>query len=31
MQLPKLSFHKTTLDNGLDVILRRQPNSRSSP
>jgi zinc protease len=26
MQLPQLPFRKVTLDNGLDVILRRQPN-----
>src|SRR3954469_11725332 len=26
MQLPQISFRKTTLGNGLDVILRRQPN-----
>ena len=26
MQIADLSFHKVTLDNGLDVILRRQPN-----
>jgi zinc protease len=26
MQLPPLSFRKITLGNGLDVILRRQPN-----
>jgi predicted Zn-dependent peptidase len=26
MQLPEFEFYKFTLDNGLDVILRRQPN-----
>jgi predicted Zn-dependent peptidase len=26
MQLPEFDFHKFTLDNGLDVILRRQAN-----
>jgi predicted Zn-dependent peptidase len=26
MQLPEFAFQKSTLDNGLDVIIRRQPN-----